>query len=107
MLLNGWNVTEEGAVWTGETREDPLGESHALMLVARRDCPPGAEQEGLFIKLLLDGELQTIFQMLNRYADMEPDEFARNKPAEAYVMELLGDLVESREDRQAALEDAR
>ena len=104
MLLNGWNVTEEAGVWMGQTEEDPQGNTHVLMGILRRETPQGAAQEGLFLKLVLDGEPESMLEMGggNFEEDMDVEEFARGNPARKCVEDSMQLVVDARQARNPA-----
>ena len=103
MLLNGWNITEEASVWTGQTEPDPQGNSHVLMGIMSRETPQGEEQEGLFLKLLLDGKAESMLQ----YPNVSHEDYARENPAQECIEDAMQTVLESRQARRAWMAQQR
>ena len=83
MILNEWRLSDGRALWMAETGEDPEGNIHTISIIVQQENPDrlleqtgeldeGLEEsrvllddarEGLYLRLMLDGEGETIFDL--------------------------------------------
>lgn len=115
MILNGWRLTDGKAFWMAETGEDPEGNIHTIAIVVQRESPDGlAEQgselaqenpgslvqlddprEGMYLKLMMDGEAETIFE-LGQAFDLPLEDFANQFRPEPMAWNAAEMVVEHR-----------
>ena len=125
MILNGWRLSDGKAFWMAETGEDAEGKTHTLAIVIQRENPESIRQltgeldegleeskvhiddpqEGLYLKLMLDGEGQTIFE-LGGGMDLPVTEFASTYRPEPIAWNAAEMAVENRQ-RKAVQERLR
>ena len=105
--INGWQTNGENAIWMEQTQRDPQGKTHTLMAVVSRTSSPALQaarnadgrelpvpepQEGMHIRLLLDGAPQATLELGGAF-DLPLDEFVRQNPAAEFVQQATEILV--------------
>ena len=96
MIVNGWNVTEERALWMGKTEPDDGGVSHVLVAKVGLEQPAEDAERGLYLRLMLDGEPQAVLVMQGETWDDDHRAFAQRTPAREFVEHAVELVVANR-----------
>ena len=116
--LNGWQMADDTLTWMGNTEPDPQGMKHTLTAMVRMEpeppvVPDGGEKadprgttpgdsfgEGFYLRLLLDGEPQTVLRFQKSVWEEDIPGFARRNPADICMGRVIQVVQESRRLRR-------
>ena len=107
-LTNGWKMADDTLTWMGQAEPDPHGKEHTLMAVVRMEAEPpempeaGLEDQdprgrmpeesfggGFYLRLLLDGEPQTVLLFDGPVWGESIPDFARRNPAGVCIDKVI------------------
>ena len=119
MIRNGWRLSDGKAIWIAQTEPDPQGNSHTIMVVVGHEEFPDPRMgeamaasrqrgeevpipepgEGLFLKLMFDGQPRAMMQLGGAF-DLPLEKFVELNRPEGLAESAI-EMVIARKGQQA------